>query len=75
MLLRDWLRDNKIKQGTEEWKGFADLVGVGESYLVAIAYDTERNPNPKIAKKIEALTNGLVSRLEVLYMKEYKEAS
>jgi hypothetical protein len=51
------------------------LVGVGQSYLVAIAYDTERNPNPKIAKKIEALTNGLVSRLEVLYMKEYKEAS
>jgi transcriptional regulator with XRE-family HTH domain len=65
-LLKKWLDNNGISQ-----KEFADMIGVAPSTVYRVITGKTR-PKLDIAKKIETLTNGEVSRWSVLYPREIK---
>jgi len=69
MLLKDFLEENGIRHN---W--FAKKLGISPSYLSEIV-NLKKVPNPKLAKKIEELTKGKVSRLEVLYPEDHLKKS
>lgn len=60
MKLQDYLKKNKINQ-----RAFAKLVGVTQPHIQGIAKNT-RNPSIYLAKKIEMITKGQVSVIELL---------
>jgi transcriptional regulator with XRE-family HTH domain len=65
-LLKKWLDSNGISQ-----KEFAGMIGVAPSTVYRVITGKTR-PKLDIAKKIETLTNGEVTRWSVLYPIETK---
>lgn len=67
MILRDYLASNKIKL-----KDFAVTIGTSTKYLSAVL-NGRRGLGKEWAKKIEGITGGKCSRMELLYPEEYTE--
>jgi transcriptional regulator with XRE-family HTH domain len=61
MDLKTWIRTKKIQQ-----RVLARTLGLSDSYLSELL-SGKRNFNPKIAQKIEELTKGEVSRMELIF--------
>ena len=64
MKLKKYLSQCSIKKSH-----FADLIGVSPAFITYILQGKKR-PSPEVAKKIEEVTHGTVSRIELLYPKE-----
>jgi transcriptional regulator with XRE-family HTH domain len=67
MKLQDYLKENKINQ-----RAFAKLVGVTQPHIQGIAKNT-RLPSVYLAKKIEIVTEGKVSAIELLGIRIYEK--
>ena len=65
MGLDEYLWRNKISR-----TDFALLIGISRSYLQQIL-SRKRNPSVKLAKKIEEVTEGKVSKEEMLFPEEF----
>lgn len=65
-LLRKWLDNRGISQ-----REFADMIGVAPSTVYRVMTGKTR-PKLDVAKRIEILTKGEVSRWSVLYPMEFK---
>lgn len=55
-----------LKQQNISYSDFAKQINVTASYITYILQN-KRRPSPEIALKIEQVTEGRVSRIEVLY--------
>jgi DNA-binding transcriptional regulator YdaS (Cro superfamily) len=67
MILKDWLKKEKIRPGT-----FAKSMGVDTS-LVYRHLSGERKFSAKTAVKVEKATKGQVSRSEAVWPEDYME--
>ena len=65
-LLKNWLENKGISQ-----KEFAAMIGVAPSTIYRVITGKTR-PKLDVARKIETLTNGEVSRWSVLYPIEFR---
>ena len=61
MNLKSWQTQSKLKN-----KDLAQLFEVDQSYITYLL-SGRRKPSPILAEKIERLTEGAVTRLELLY--------
>ena len=64
MNLRHWQEWKQLKN-----KDLADLFEVDQSYITYLLKG-KRKPSPDLAEKIERITEGAVTRLELLYPEE-----
>jgi len=55
-----------IEENQVNLKSLAEDLGVSHNYVTYLR-DNKRRPSPQLALKIETITNGQVSRLELLY--------
>jgi len=67
MLLRDYLKTENIMV-----KHFAEMMGTSPTYLSHILKG-RRRVGIDLAKKIEQLTDGKVSRVEAIYPEDFEE--
>ena len=64
MRLKDWKDQKQLKN-----KDLAASLDIDEGYVTHILKG-DRRPSPELALKIEQLTKGMVSRMDVLYPEE-----
>lgn len=65
MLIKDFLDEKRIA-----YQDFAEYIGVSRNYLYNMM-SGRKAFSLELAKKIEEVTKGGVSRLEILYHREY----
>lgn len=61
MRLRDWYRTRTVA----DRKKAAAAIGISPSYLKSLA-ESQRDPSPKVALKLERYTAGVISRHDLL---------
>jgi DNA-binding transcriptional regulator YdaS (Cro superfamily) len=68
MILKEWQQENKINN-----KELSRILGIDESH-VSYINNGHRRPSPELARKIEQVTMGRVTLVELLFPDKHQAA-